>query len=66
MAYSLPCLASVPFELFYRPQSELTRETVGTGIGLALVHQLVSAIRGKVGVIKLKLGVRCTVTIHET
>ena len=26
------------FELFYRPENELTRETVGTGIGLALVH----------------------------
>lgn len=27
------------FQLFYRSESELTRETVGTGIGLALVHQ---------------------------
>ena len=28
------------FELFYRSENELTRETVGTGIGLALVHEL--------------------------
>ena len=38
------------FTLFYRSESELTRETVGTGIGLALVHQLVAAMNGKVDV----------------
>jgi signal transduction histidine kinase len=38
------------FELFYRPQNELTRETVGTGIGLALVRQLTAAMRGRVDV----------------
>jgi signal transduction histidine kinase len=32
------------FELFYRPEGELTRETVGTGIGLALVRQLATAM----------------------
>ena len=32
------------FELFYRPADELTRETVGTGIGLALVRQLADAM----------------------
>jgi signal transduction histidine kinase len=36
------------FELFYRPGSELTRETVGTGIGLAIVHQLTLAMGGSV------------------
>lgn len=38
------------FELFYRPPNELTRETVGTGIGLALVRQLVTAMNGRVEV----------------
>jgi len=32
------------FKLFYRSESELTRETVGTGIDLALVHQLARAM----------------------
>ena len=38
------------FTLFYRSENELTRETVGTGIGLALVHQLVCAMNGRVDV----------------
>ena len=38
------------FELFYRGEGELTRETVGTGIGLALVRQLVGAMKGRVDV----------------
>jgi signal transduction histidine kinase len=38
------------FTMFYRSENELTRETVGTGIGLALVHQLVTAMKGKVDV----------------
>lgn len=38
------------FKLFYRSENELTRETVGTGIGLALVHQLTLAMNGKVDV----------------
>jgi signal transduction histidine kinase len=39
------------FTLFYRPGSELTRETTGTGIGLALVRQLARAMGGEVEVI---------------
>ena len=39
------------FRLFYRPGDELTRETIGTGIGLALVHQLVAAMDGTVYVV---------------
>ena len=39
------------FRLFYRTESELTRETVGTGIGLAIVHQLAVAMSGKVDVL---------------
>ena len=35
----------------YRSESELTRETVGTGIGLALVHQLVTLMGGTVDVV---------------
>jgi signal transduction histidine kinase len=38
------------FELFYRPADELTRSTPGTGIGLALVHELVTAMNGSVDV----------------
>lgn len=34
------------FDLFYRAETELTRETVGTGIGLALVSELVRAMHG--------------------
>jgi signal transduction histidine kinase len=38
------------FELFYRPDNELTRGTAGTGIGLALVKQLAEAMHAKVDV----------------
>jgi signal transduction histidine kinase len=44
------------FRLFYRSESELTRETVGTGIGLAIVHQLSQAMNGKVDVINTEPG----------
>lgn len=36
------------FELFYRGGSELTRSTQGTGIGLALVNELVLAQQGTI------------------
>jgi len=38
------------FELFYRGSNELTRTTQGTGIGLALVKDLVSAQHGEIKV----------------
>jgi signal transduction histidine kinase len=38
------------FELFYRAENELTRETVGTGIGLALVRQLALAMNARIEV----------------
>ena len=45
------------FKLFYRSENELTRETVGTGIGLALVQQLVSAMQGQIDVLNREPGV---------
>ncbi len=36
------------FELFYRAESELTRETPGTGIGLALVRDLAKQLNARV------------------
>ena len=44
------------FQLFYRSESELTRETVGTGIGLAIVHQLSQAMYGNVDVVNQQPG----------
>jgi len=44
------------FQLFYRSESELTRETVGTGIGLAIVHQLTFAMNGTVDMINAEPG----------
>jgi len=39
------------FKLFYRSENELTRETVGTGIGLSLVQQLAGAMQAEVDVL---------------
>jgi signal transduction histidine kinase len=50
------------FKLFYRSESELTRETVGTGIGLAIVHQLTLAMHGKVDVINQQPGAQFAVS----
>jgi len=44
------------FQLFYRSESELTRETVGTGIGLAIVHQLAGAMDGNVDMVNADPG----------
>jgi signal transduction histidine kinase len=44
------------FRLFYRSENELTRETIGTGIGLALVSQLATAMGGRVEVINQRPG----------
>ena len=44
------------FRLFYRPENEMTRETVGTGIGLALVRQLVQAMQGDIDVVNCDPG----------
>jgi signal transduction histidine kinase len=50
------------FELFYRSENELTRETVGTGIGLALVHQLARAMHARVDVLNRDPGAEFRVT----
>ncbi len=44
------------FRLFYRSENELTRETIGTGIGLALVRQLALAMKGQVDVVNAEPG----------
>jgi len=44
------------FGLFYRSENELTRETTGTGIGLALVSQLTQLMSGKVDVVNCAPG----------
>jgi signal transduction histidine kinase len=50
------------FRLFYRSESELTRETVGTGIGLSLVNQLALAMGAKVDVVNRGPGAEFSVT----
>ncbi len=52
------------FKLFYRSENELTRETVGTGIGLALVHQLAQSMKGEVDVINREPGAEFQVMFH--
>ena len=44
------------FELFYRLESELTRETIGTGIGLSIVYQLTTAMGGSVDLVNVDPG----------
>lgn len=44
------------FKLFYRSENELTRETVGTGIGLALVQQLAATMGAQVDVLNREPG----------
>lgn len=44
------------FKLFYRSENELTRETVGTGIGMALAHQMSMNMKGKIDVVNVNPG----------
>lgn len=53
------------FKLFYRTENELTRETVGTGIGLALVNQLASSMNGKVDVVNREPGAEFRILFGE-
>jgi signal transduction histidine kinase len=54
------------FELFYRPDNELTRTTAGTGIGLALVKQLVTAMSGRIDVKNQNPGAEFRLTFPTT
>jgi signal transduction histidine kinase len=49
------------FQLFYRGESELTRATPGTGIGLALVKELAAKMKAQVDLESKKPGVEFTV-----
>ena len=52
------------FRLFYRAEAELTRETVGTGIGLALVRGLASAMGASVDVVNREPGAEFRVRLR--
>ena len=51
------------FDLFYRAEDELTRETAGTGIGLALVSRLVADMGGSITVENRTPGAEFIVTL---
>ena len=53
------------FNLFFRSENELTRETVGTGIGLSLVKQLVTSMHGKIDVVNRDPGIEFQLTFTE-
>ena len=52
------------FRLFYRAEAELTRETVGTGIGLALVRELARAMDASVDVVNAEPGAEFRVSLR--
>lgn len=51
------------FELFYRGGNELNRATQGTGIGLALVKELVSAQQGNIRVKRMSPGLALQISL---
>jgi len=53
------------FKLFYRSENELTRETVGTGIGLALVRQMAGAMHGNVDVVNCEPGAEFRISFQS-
>jgi signal transduction histidine kinase len=53
------------FTLFYRGESEQTRETSGTGIGLSLVAQLVSAMDGEIDVVNCEPGAEFSLQLRR-
>lgn len=52
------------FELFYRGGDELTRTTQGTGIGLALVNELVLAQQGEIQVVRREPGLAMIISLQ--
>ncbi len=50
------------FKLFYRTENELTRETVGTGIGLSLVKQLIGSMNAKIDITRTNPGTEFQIT----
>jgi len=50
------------FKLFYRTENEATRDTTGTGIGLALVQQMTQAMGGSIDVVNQQPGVSFRLT----
>ena len=50
------------FDLFYRNENELTRETQGTGIGLSLVSQYIQLMRGDVKAVNKSPGLAFIMT----
>lgn len=53
------------FRPFYRAGDELTRETTGTGIGLALVREMAEAMGARVAVVDRNPGAEFTVVLRE-
>jgi len=53
------------FELFYRSGNELTRETAGTGIGLALVKELCLAMGGNISALNHQKGVEFIISFPQ-
>ena len=53
------------FELFYRAENELTRDTAGTGIGLALVRQLAAAMDARVDARNCEPGAEFRVELRQ-
>jgi len=53
------------FRMFYRSENELTRETVGTGIGLAIVHQLCVAMDAEISVLNREPGAEFLITLNQ-
>lgn len=51
------------FDLFYRGEDELTRQTQGTGIGLALVAELAAGMQGRIEVANSDPGARFSVCL---